>query len=200
MFPQVSLIIFIICICGYPILDCRAFLYEINSPSSIRCHRYARFSFSTRKGLHQTVGPSTTTASAKTKFYKHILAILTVPRTSVDRIANEAILETCMRHVLRTTNSKTATSSITDEIPRISVILRRQDGHLPKLNELRGYVGEVYSMAWDCALGLDSPPLPTSTTPDAIRNNSTINSVWNTKAENNGGQILDVIGRYCTWK
>lgn len=72
--------------------------------------------------------------------YKHTLAILTLPETSVDRIANEAILETAMKH----TTSK------------LSIVLRCQDGKLPKINELRGYVGEMYSLAWDVVLGLDT--------------------------------------------
>ena len=122
-----------------------------------------------------------------TKFYKHILAILTVPRTSVDRIANEAILETCMKHAVTTKSNSPAHAHAHGA--RISVVLRRQDGDLPKLNELRGYVGEVYSMAWDCALGLDSPHI------HQMNSTKTSDSYWNTKAENNRGQILDVIGR-----
>ena len=71
--------------------------------------------------------------------FNHTLAILTLPETSVDRIANEAILETAMKQ----TTSK------------LSIVLRCQDGKIPKINELRGYVGEMYSLAWDVVLGLD---------------------------------------------
>ena len=71
--------------------------------------------------------------------YKHTLAVLTLPTTSKDRIANEAILTTCMAH----TSSK------------LSVVLRCQDGITPQLNDLRGYVGEVYSLAWDVVLNLN---------------------------------------------
>jgi len=72
--------------------------------------------------------------------YKHTLAILTLPQTSTDRIANEAILETCMKHT-------------TD---KLSIVLRCPDNKSshsqPKLNELRRYVGEIYSMAWDAVV------------------------------------------------
>ncbi len=78
----------------------------------------------------------------KKDLYKHTLAILTLPQTSIDRIANEAILETCMKH----TSDK------------LSVVLRCPDNKTPKLNELRGYVGEIYSMAWDAVLDVDVNP------------------------------------------
>ena len=168
MLSTVSFLL-IIYILGYQKLDCIAFV-SLSPP----CLRYRH----TTVSLHQTLGPS------NTKFYKHILAILTVPRTSLDRIANEAILETCMRHVV--TTSSTSKTPAHPHGARISVVLRRQDGHLPQLNELRGYVGEIYSMAWDCALGLDSSP--------PIQNQMNSTHFWNSKAENNGGQILDVIG------
>lgn len=74
--------------------------------------------------------------------FKHALAILTMPYTSVDRIANEAILE----RVLTTTN-------------KLSVVLRCQ-GPTPSLACLRRYVGEVYSQLWDCAVGTQDPVLP----------------------------------------
>jgi cytidyltransferase-like protein len=67
--------------------------------------------------------------------YKHGLAILRMPSTSIDRIANEAILETAMQNTRK-----------------LSVVLRsRDDNH--SLSSLRKYVGEVYSMLWDCNMG-----------------------------------------------
>jgi len=76
--------------------------------------------------------------------YEHTLAILTLPQTSRDRIANEAILETCVKHTKQ----------------KVSIVLRCQDSNTrpnPKLNDLRGYVGEIYSLVWDSVLGLDKP-------------------------------------------
>jgi len=81
------------------------------------------------------------TSNEELKTYQHTLGILTFPLTSFDKIANEAILETCMKY---TSN-------------KISIVLRcpsSKSGSV-KLNELRGYVGEIYSLAWDCVLGLD---------------------------------------------
>mmetsp|Transcript_21858 Transcript_21858/g.64518 ORF Transcript_21858/g.64518 Transcript_21858/m.64518 type:complete len:540 (-) Transcript_21858:387-2006(-) len=81
--------------------------------------------------------------------YKHTLAILTLPRTSADRIANEAILETAMSRtshrlsvVLRCSSSSYSSSSY-DRSPA------------PTLSQLREYVGEVYTSAWDITLGFD---------------------------------------------
>eukprot|EP00559_Dactyliosolen_fragilissimus_P003145 CAMPEP_0184865940 /NCGR_PEP_ID=MMETSP0580-20130426/19860_1 /TAXON_ID=1118495 /ORGANISM="Dactyliosolen fragilissimus" /LENGTH=445 /DNA_ID=CAMNT_0027365343 /DNA_START=313 /DNA_END=1650 /DNA_ORIENTATION=- len=73
--------------------------------------------------------------------FQHTLAILTLPLTSTDRIANEVILETSMKHTCVKNG-------------RLSVVLRCRDDVRPKLNHLRGYVGEIYSMCWDTALGL----------------------------------------------
>ena len=92
----------------------------------------------------------------------HTLAILTMPVTSRDRIANEAILETAMRHLqLQEEEENESCAS------KLSVVLRCRDDDdddgaktKPTLAQLRGYVGEVYSMAWDCALGLDDKRLP----------------------------------------
>ncbi|KAL7524597.1 hypothetical protein ACHAWF_001012, partial [Thalassiosira exigua] len=75
----------------------------------------------------------------------HVLAILAVPRSASARIANEAILETAI--------------SVTSD--KLSVVLRSsppgdaQGASDVTLTELRRYAGEVYSMAWDAALGLD---------------------------------------------
>jgi phosphopantetheine adenylyltransferase len=104
--------------------------------------------------LHSTESSSSSSSSSNSNensksngLYKHTLAILTLPQTSTDRIANEAILETCMKH----TSDK------------LSIVLRMADNNNnvnkpttkpPKINELRGYVGEIYSMAWDVALNV----------------------------------------------
>ena len=72
------------------------------------------------------------------KPYKHTLAILTMPSTSTDKIANEAILN----HAVKGTE-------------KLSVVLRA-NGNNPSLARLRQYVGEVYSTLWDCAMSLDT--------------------------------------------
>jgi len=72
------------------------------------------------------------------KEYSHGLAILRMPSTSIDRIANEAILETA---VLQT--------------KKLSVILRSSESVI-SLALLRRYVGEVYSTLWDCAFRSDA--------------------------------------------
>jgi cytidyltransferase-like protein len=78
---------------------------------------------------------STSTVLAGTKrIFNHGLAILRMPSSSADRIANEAILETALQH----TNT-------------LSVVLRSKD-ESPSLPALRRYVGEVYSMLWDCTI------------------------------------------------
>mmetsp|Transcript_9630 Transcript_9630/g.14261 ORF Transcript_9630/g.14261 Transcript_9630/m.14261 type:complete len:490 (+) Transcript_9630:144-1613(+) len=89
------------------------------------------------------------------KVYKHTLAILTVPRSSSDRIANEAILETAMSHTAKTPDA------------HLSIVLRgtagsKYDGFTsndnpgsPTLSQLRVHVGEIYSEAWDCAMAGD---------------------------------------------
>lgn len=69
--------------------------------------------------------------------YKHTLAILTMPSTSTEKIANEAILNQAVEH----TN-------------KLSVVLRA-DGKNPSLARLRQYVGEVYSTLWDVAMNED---------------------------------------------
>jgi cytidyltransferase-like protein len=37
---------------------------------------------------------------------------------------------------------------------KLSIVLRCQDGITPNLEDLRGYVGEIYSLAWDVVLNL----------------------------------------------
>lgn len=79
------------------------------------------------------------TTSTSLDAYRHTLAVLTLPTTSIQRISNESILSTCMRQ----TTSK------------LSIILRCQDGIRPQLSDLRSYVGEIYSLAWDVVLNLN---------------------------------------------
>ena len=61
-----------------------------------------------------------------------------MPQTSLDKIANEAILETSLAHT-----------------QKLSVVLRESDSLASShsINSLRKYVGEVYSTLWDCAMG-----------------------------------------------
>ena len=66
--------------------------------------------------------------------FHHVLAILSMPKNSLDRIANEAILETAM-----------------PAGRKLSVVLRSQ-GREASLALLRRYVGEVYSQLWDIAM------------------------------------------------
>jgi phosphopantetheine adenylyltransferase len=83
--------------------------------------------------------------------FQHVLAILTLPQTTGDKIANEAILN----FVLPLTR-------------KLSVVLRgeNQDGSsnaffasASSLSTLRRYVGEVYSELWDACTPGDSPSL-----------------------------------------
>jgi hypothetical protein len=76
----------------------------------------------------------------------HTLAILTLPHSASTRIANGAILEAAM--------------SVTSD--KLSVVIRAttadddddNDGVAVSLAQLRRYVGEVYSVAWDAAFGI----------------------------------------------
>lgn len=75
--------------------------------------------------------------------YSHVLAVLCLPLSSADRIANEAILAHAM--------------SITAPSQTLSVVLRRRDDDdSHSLSALRRYVGEIYSTAWDVAGSSDS--------------------------------------------
>mmetsp|Transcript_8637 Transcript_8637/g.23931 ORF Transcript_8637/g.23931 Transcript_8637/m.23931 type:complete len:561 (+) Transcript_8637:190-1872(+) len=72
----------------------------------------------------------------KPHHYQHVLAILSMPYTSMDRIANEAILETAMAHT-----------------HKLSVVLRCEGAReRPSLVSLRRYVSEIYSQLWDSLL------------------------------------------------
>jgi len=88
-------------------------------------------------------GDTTNNKNKKKKRCQHALAVLAMPYTSVDRIANEAILET----VLPTTD-------------KLSVVLKCEGSRTPSIASLRRYVGEVYSQLWDCAMDTQSPDLP----------------------------------------
>jgi cytidyltransferase-like protein len=76
---------------------------------------------------------ATATSSTEKKKYRHGLAILRMPSSSIDRIANEAILETAIQ-----------------QTSKLSVVLRSGDD-VHSLATIRRYVGEVYSTLWDCS-------------------------------------------------
>ena len=91
---------------------------------------------------HQNHSSRKQTSSLWQTKYNHALSILTVPRTSIERIANEAILESILPHT-----------------KKLSIVLRCTDTS-PSVASLRRYVGEIYSQLWDCAMGSQSPELP----------------------------------------
>jgi cytidyltransferase-like protein len=66
-----------------------------------------------------------------------------MPSTSIDRIANEAILETALRQ----------------GADKLSIVLRSDDYSFSShsIASLRKYVGEVYSNLWDCEMGSAHP-------------------------------------------
>lgn len=74
-------------------------------------------------------------ANGESEKCKHVLAILTMPYTSIDRIANEAVLYEALQHS-----------------NKLSIVLRCEGGKAPSLTNLRKYVGEVYSQLWDFAM------------------------------------------------
>ncbi len=82
---------------------------------------------------------STIVRSGKEDF-QHTLAILNMPSTSTDKIANEAILDKAVHHTRK-----------------LSVVLRCQGDKSPSLARLRRYVGEVYSTLWDIAMASGDP-------------------------------------------
>lgn len=61
-----------------------------------------------------------------------------MPETSLDKIANEAVIETVL-----------------PETRKLSIALRCCRGNAPSCAALRSYVGEIYSQLWDCALQMD---------------------------------------------
>jgi cytidyltransferase-like protein len=69
--------------------------------------------------------------------YQHALAILTMPNTSKDRIANEAVIE-----------------SILPKTNKLSVVVRCPGPPTTTSTaSLRRYVGEIYSQLWDVSIG-----------------------------------------------
>ena len=99
--------------------------------------------------------PRRKTSTTACRAYRHALAILAFPETSLDKIANEAVIET----VLPTTR-------------KLSVVLRCCRGNQQPITtaKLRSYVGEIYSQLWDCALQMDSKhlELPSPILPDVV--------------------------------
>ena len=122
-------------------------------PHDIFNYRVVKSPLTSRFQASSSSDVDTTTSESqiptKQQRHKHTLAILTMPQSASARIANEAILETAM--------------SITTE--RLSVVLRTNTGGTDSLTgegysnvsltQLRRYAGEIYSMAWDAAIGLD---------------------------------------------
>ena len=89
---------------------------------------------------HSSSSSSTSNNNKKKKKFKHAMAILAMPYCSLDRIANEVILNTVLPR--------------TD---KLSVVLRceslpNSNIQAPSLPRLRRYVGEVYSQLWDCVM------------------------------------------------
>lgn len=82
---------------------------------------------------------SSNSSSDGPKKYNHLLAILTMPTTSMDRIANEAVLNEALQYTNR----------------KLSIVLQCQGGTAPSLPNLRRYVGEVYSQLWDFSMASD---------------------------------------------
>jgi len=99
--------------------------------------------------------------------YKHTLAILSMPYTSTDKIANEAILDRAIQHTRK-----------------LSVVLRCQatgnsDRNAPSLARLRRYAGEVYSTLWDAV---------------ALTDNQDDGTVWEDDDDGEGGSdFCDVV-------
>ena len=95
-------------------------------------------SFAILPSSNKKIRAPTRLFSGDTKFqkYDHTLAILTFPRNSNNQIANEAILMQAMDRTMK----------------RLSVVIRCQDGlaHRTPIEDLRRYVGEIYSLVWDC--------------------------------------------------
>lgn len=82
--------------------------------------------------------PPNSNAAARPEKFNHVLAILTMPYTSMDRIANEAVLYKALQHT-----------------SKLSIVLKCEGGKAPSLASLRRYVGEVYSQLWDFAMATE---------------------------------------------
>ena len=87
----------------------------------------------------------------------HTLAILTMPRSASARIANEAILEAAMSVTSRKLSVilRATTAGVGREYDDESGDYYDGEEDVVSLTQLRRYAGEVYSMAWDAAFGLD---------------------------------------------
>lgn len=130
------------------------------------------------------------TTSGKKRRHDHTLAILTMPHSASARIANEAILETAMSVtsrklsvVLRATSGE-GVGRYDDDAFDDESRTAKFDG-VVSLTQLRRYAGEVYSMAWDAAFGLDERERSSD---DSINDDD----VYEKKIAT-GGQLLDLI-------
>lgn len=74
------------------------------------------------------------------KNFKHAIAILAMPYTSLDRIANEKII-----------------NAVLPKTDKLSIVLRCESERPPSLARLRRYVGEIYSQIWDCVMYEERP-------------------------------------------
>ena len=74
------------------------------------------------------------------KPFQHAIAILAMPYTSLDRIANEKII-----------------NAVLSKTDKVSIVLRCESERPPSLARLRRYVGEIYSQIWDCVMYEESP-------------------------------------------
>lgn len=82
------------------------------------------------------------------KPYKHAIAILAMPFTSIDRIANEKII-----------------NAVLPKTDKLSIVLRCESERSPSIARLRRYVGEIYSQIWDCVMYEESAR---ATLPDVV--------------------------------
>jgi phosphopantetheine adenylyltransferase len=130
------------------------------------------------------------TPNIKKRRHDHTLAILTMPQSASARIANEAILETAMSVtsrklsvVLRATSGEGVGRRYDDDNVDESKTAK-YDG-VVSLTQLRRYAGEVYSMAWDAAFGLDERERSVNSVNDD-------DDVSDNKIAT-GGQLLDLI-------
>ena len=145
-----------------------------------------------------TISTSSPSSTIKKRRHDHTLAILTMPHSASARIANEAILETAMSVtsrklsvILRATSSEGVglynNNNDDDDAMDVESKTSKFDG-IVSLTQLRRYAGEVYSMAWDAAFGLDERER------NSIINNNTDDDLSD---DNNkiatGGQLLDLI-------
>lgn len=98
------------------------------------------------------------------KKYNHVLAILAMPHNSIDKIANEIILET----ILPVAKNK------------ISIVLRCKNSIAPSVSSIRRYVGEIYSQLWDCTLSSSSYD---NTSNNCNENDETTSTMTNQKRQ-----------------